>query len=1744
MTSTFSENLMSSTYKDDFSDSAGFKRILFNPRRALQARELTQSQTIIQKDIERFGRNIFKDGAMVNPGGITLNAGIEFIKLDPTDNNTPDSFPNASALEGLTFTGSTSGVTARIIQVIDGVAGDLTNNPPTLYVIYTGSGSITPTNSAIKFTPGETITSSTISYVTQTTNTTSNPAIGTGIRVSIAGGDYFTQGFFCHAKSQSLMASKYSNNYTGVVGFKVIQEIVTASDDDTLFDNQGAFPNVAAPGADRFRINLSIIDQANIGPLDTFVFVANIVKSAVVEQATGFNQYNKINDMVAQRTAEESGDYLVNPYFMTYDSSSALTLSAVLSPGKAYVNGHRINHPVSTELAVNKALTTNLDVLPAGSVLSNSSIAVEYGSYVIASAIEGALPMDGNGTKTTYPLVEIHNNTTPSGAGTTIGTCRIRHVDQLGSNYRLFIFDVNMTSSFRNAKTLVFGSDDTHFATLVLESSVAVLKEASENNLLFPLPVNRPKTITGMSFSAQRKYTGTASGGGSIVFTSPAAGETFSNANDWVVMSNGVKLANSAWGISAGGVATQSVTISGSGISAGHAVEAIVYIQQSAVIRTKTITPVTSTIAIDGSTFIAPLGRNDIIEMVTIREGSSGGDDVSDQFTFDNGQRDGFYEQGQLIRKSTSSLTGNLYVEFTHYSHSSGNCFAVNSYPAPYGSIPSHRLRDGSIIELRDVLDFRSAKKADGTFDDAGGAAGGVLSELPQNDTIIIAKVEHFLPRQDRIVVGEDGVIKNLEGVSSILPKLPYLPPKHLELYRTSLNGGTTSISDLTVQYMENKGYTMRDIGKIDKRVDLLEETVALSLLELDTNQLEVLDGSGNNRTKSGFLVDNFKDQFHADTSNDEYKASINPKTMTLHPAFTETNVGMIYDDTASTNTVLKGDNVYLAHTHSAYISQSHVSRTENVNPFMSSSYTGSITLSPQSDEWKVDKNAAAKIIDGGTRLNTNQAQIHDQSEWGWLGTDINGLEIGDQTSAIAGTQQTSTSFFSQLSNEWITSGFDRTTSAIVNRVVASETIRTSLGSKIIDIALIPFMRSRRVFFEAVGIRPNSQMFAYLNGKKINDFVKSENFSRINSGRVEYESPNLLTAHPAGASTLVSSSAGTVTGSFFIPCNSTTKFRTGSAEFKLLDVTETFENGGTPGSSAVATYQSAGHIQTWQEEIMSTRHLTVVGTRVTTGSSRVIVRNESRDRRSDRPDPLAQSFFITNPDGVYTTKVEVFFKTKDSTLPVWIELRPLVNGYPASNTILPGSRKYLNPSAVSISDDASIPTTFEFDEPIFLSGNTEYAVVVITDNTSYNLWTSFMGDFELGSTSARITKQPFMGSFFKSQNSTTWEASQEQDMKFVLYRAVFSSLTGEVYLKNADLPLAQLSANPIITTAGSASVRVMHKNHNLFVGDKVTLAGAGTSAIGTITQSQINTTHTITHVDPTGYKFTCAGVTAGNVTAAKGGDGAMTATKNIQGNTVHPIVQTIAPSNTSVTASGKFYSGYSHVALETPYQAPVDPQGNALGYSSIALNQKNFFDDPIMIAAATKEDAAISDGGLGNIDTASIKIAYTTGNNFVSPVVDLQRCSLVLTKNEIDRPIGSATAGYNVVFDYAAETTPFSGSALSKHITKPITLVNTAVGLKILLGANRPAGSIIDIYYKTGTEDTELSSTNWTLAPIDTPVSISDNPSVYKEYSYLIGGDNGTVEAFTTFQIKIVFYANNSSKVPTVKDLRVIALGV
>ncbi len=98
----------------------------------------------------------------------------------------------------------------------------------------------------------------------QTTDTDANAACGAGVRFSTATGEFFTRGHFVFATQQSIILSKYNPVYNGVVGFKVTEDVVTVADDVNLYDNQGTSPNTTAPGADRYRITLTLTDLNNI----------------------------------------------------------------------------------------------------------------------------------------------------------------------------------------------------------------------------------------------------------------------------------------------------------------------------------------------------------------------------------------------------------------------------------------------------------------------------------------------------------------------------------------------------------------------------------------------------------------------------------------------------------------------------------------------------------------------------------------------------------------------------------------------------------------------------------------------------------------------------------------------------------------------------------------------------------------------------------------------------------------------------------------------------------------------------------------------------------------------------------------------------------------------------------------------------------------------------------------------------------------------------------------------------------------------------------------------------------------------------------------------------------------------------------------------------------------------------------------------------------------------------------------
>ena len=124
--------------------------------------------------------------------------------------------------------------------------------------------------------------------------------------------------------------------------------------------------------------------------------------------------------------------------------------------------------------------------------------------------------------------------------------------------------------------------------------------------------------------------------------------------------------------------------------------------------------------------------------------------------------------------------------------------------------------------------------------------------------------------------------------------------------------------------------------------------------------------------------------------------------------------------------------------------------------------------------------------------------------------------------------------------------------------------------------------------------------------------------------------------------------------------------------------------------------------------------------------------------------PIAQSFYINEVNVIYCTKVELFFAAKDTALPVQIQIRPMVEGFPSSSKIIPGTIKMLPASSVNV--DTSGPdltaTEFIFDEPVFLKGQEDYALVVIADSQDYKIYLAEIDQFQVGSTERRANKQP------------------------------------------------------------------------------------------------------------------------------------------------------------------------------------------------------------------------------------------------------------------------------------------------------------------------------------------------------------------------------------------------------------------
>jgi len=306
-------NLNVSPYYDDFDSDKDFYKVLFNPGRPIQARELSTLQSILQNQIENFGKNIFKDGSVVVPGNIVYDGQFFAVKLNTT-NFGVDISVYLDKVIGKKIRGLTSGVSATVQKIIYPAFGTDIEDI-TIFVKYQSSDFNFTNN---PFSEGEELSCddeiaynvSVIAAGTPFASVKSENAIFTGSAVSVDEGIYFVRGFFARVARQTIILDPYSNTPSYRVGLRISEDIITSKDDSSLYDNAKGFSNFSAPGADRFKIELSLVKKEIDDFNDSdFVEIVRIRQGAIEKIETKTN-YNVIRDYIAQRTYDESGTYL------------------------------------------------------------------------------------------------------------------------------------------------------------------------------------------------------------------------------------------------------------------------------------------------------------------------------------------------------------------------------------------------------------------------------------------------------------------------------------------------------------------------------------------------------------------------------------------------------------------------------------------------------------------------------------------------------------------------------------------------------------------------------------------------------------------------------------------------------------------------------------------------------------------------------------------------------------------------------------------------------------------------------------------------------------------------------------------------------------------------------------------------------------------------------------------------------------------------------------------------------------------------------------------------------------------------------------------------------------------------------------------------------------------------------------------------------------------------------------------
>jgi hypothetical protein len=838
------------------------------------------------------------------------------------------------------------------------------------------------------------------------------------------------------------------------------------------------------------------------------------------------------------------------------------------------------------------------------------------------------------------------------------------------------------------------------------------------------------------------------------------------------------------------------------------------------------------------------LGVGDIYRLHAVYQSSSfavaattANTNVTANYILDNGQRDYAYEHGTITPIVGYVPTGRLLAVFDNFVHdtSQGVGYAsVDSYPIDddissnttitTGDIPTFTSPTSKrIFSLRDSIDFRPIKTANTSLNpiDVGTYQVPTFGlRVPQPNSDFDADLIYYKGRVSKVYINNAGVFGINDGVPAQAgnqrAESPPTKPDTLEIAELTIPAYPSLPSDVQIKLLKNKRFTMREVARMNERLERLEYFTALSFLEKQATDTTELDNDGLDRFKNGILVDPFTGWSVASTTNGGKDCAIDEtnRFLTAKQENTKT-VGLRYSTTGTTTSTAQlqtGNKIMLPYTEveAPGLKQQYASRQLRLAEELNFIWTGDLSVMPFGDTFFETENvpSLAQVYNDDQGADNWRALTE---AWNTEVAPLNQRWLGSPT-AVDTQQQTT-----QQGNQIVTTALRTVTQEAFNRIATGSQPASSKQEvsfdRVVSVEVALWMRQREFVIYAKGLKNNARVYAFFDGvnvtancfqiqllgtstlQTLNKFAPN-----ANTGIIELSDQDITwkaIADGANTSQPLIVKNGEIYLLFEVPKH---KFYTGQREFKITDSPTNSE--GTTLTSARNIITSQGVLQKTAQFSINTRPFTNLSFNTQRSLGRRTVSSERVEtgRVTIPPppppqnwDPLSQSFFVdpnTFEKGMYLTSIDLFFRTKSqsNTAYVTIEIRELDNGFPSPELISDGDNAVVNNPDINVSQNASTATKFTFKNPIFLSPGVDYCFTVKPSNNDpdFALWVAELGavDITEPDKQSRIESAYNSGVLFSSSNDKTWTVKQNIDMKFNMRVAQFDTTTSKVAFWN------------------------------------------------------------------------------------------------------------------------------------------------------------------------------------------------------------------------------------------------------------------------------------------------------------------------------------------------------------------------